>query len=81
MWYFLGKNIEKMSPISRNINFSTNSKILDQTIIITSIIGEENFNKLSLIEFIKSRKNNTINGYINHHWNGVTCLQLAKNNK
>lgn len=48
------------------------------TIIRTSIIGEEVQYKRSLVEWIKSNKDGTINGYINHYWNGVTCLQLAK---
>lgn len=48
------------------------------TIIRTSIIGEELLNKKSLLEWVISNKNNTINGYINHIWNGVTCLSLTK---
>lgn len=48
------------------------------TIIRTSIIGEEERGKKSLIEWIKSNKNGKINGYVNHFWNGVTCLELAK---
>jgi len=48
------------------------------TIIRTSIIGEEENYKRSLIEWIKLNKNGEINGYSNHWWNGVTCLQLAK---
>jgi dTDP-4-dehydrorhamnose reductase len=48
------------------------------TIIRTSIIGEELFNKHSLIEWVKSNKNGTINGYLNHFWNGVTCLELCE---
>jgi len=48
------------------------------TIIRTSIIGEEVNNKRSLLEWVISNKNKTINGYTNHFWNGVTCLQLAK---
>jgi len=48
------------------------------TVIRTSIIGEEIKNKKSLIEWVKSQNGNTINGYDNHYWNGVTCLQLAK---
>jgi dTDP-4-dehydrorhamnose reductase len=47
------------------------------TIIRTSIIGEELFDKKSLLEWVKSNKNGRINGYINHYWNGVTCLTLA----
>lgn len=48
------------------------------TVIRTSIIGEELKGKLSLIEWVKSMKNKTVDGYTNHHWNGLTCLQLAK---
>ena len=48
------------------------------TIIRTSIIGNELFDKKSLLEWVISKKKSTINGYINHFWNGVTCLTLAK---
>lgn len=47
------------------------------TVIRTSIIGEELRGKKSLLEWVKSNKNETINGYSNHLWNGVTCLTLA----
>jgi len=50
----------------------------DITVIRTSIIGEELFNKKSLVEWVKTNKNTTINGYLNHFWNGLTCLQLTK---
>lgn len=50
----------------------------DATVIRTSIIGEEKYNKRSLIEWIKSNKGKTVNGFENHIWNGVTCLQLSK---
>lgn len=46
-------------------------------IIRTSIIGENN-KGISLVEWIKNNKNNKVNGYINHLWNGITCLQYAK---
>ncbi len=46
--------------------------------IRSSIIGEENKNKRSLLEWVISNKNSTINGYTNYHWNGITCLQMAK---
>jgi dTDP-4-dehydrorhamnose reductase len=49
----------------------------EATIIRTSIIGEEIYGKKSFIEWVKSNKNGTINGYVNHFWNGVTCLTLA----
>jgi dTDP-4-dehydrorhamnose reductase len=48
------------------------------TIIRTSIIGEEVGQSRSLIEWVKSQKNNTVTGFKNHFWNGVTCLQLCK---
>jgi dTDP-4-dehydrorhamnose reductase len=48
------------------------------TIIRTSIIGEELNNKRSLLEWVRSNKDKEINGFTNHIWNGVTCLQLAK---
>ena len=48
------------------------------TIIRTSIIGEEINNKRSLLEWVKSNKDKTINGFTNHYWNGVTCLELSK---
>jgi dTDP-4-dehydrorhamnose reductase len=53
-------------------------ELCNGTIIRTSIIGEEVQYKRSLVEWVKSNKDGEINGYINHYWNGVTCLQLAK---
>jgi dTDP-4-dehydrorhamnose reductase len=47
------------------------------TVIRTSIIGEELKNFTSLLEWVKSNKNKTINGYINHFWNGISCLEFA----
>ncbi|MFA5152799.1 MAG: sugar nucleotide-binding protein, partial [Clostridia bacterium] len=48
------------------------------TVIRTSIIGEEISNKRSLVEWIKSQKDKEVNGFTNHFWNGITCLQFAK---
>lgn len=50
----------------------------NNTNIRTSIIGEEKYNKKSLIEWVLSNKNGLINGYTNHLWNGLTCLELCK---
>ena len=47
-------------------------------IIRTSIIGEELENKRSLLEWVRSNKDGEINGYADHYWNGITCLQVAK---
>jgi dTDP-4-dehydrorhamnose reductase len=48
----------------------------DATVIRTSIIGEERYNKCSFLEFIK--KTDVINGWDNHMWNGITCYQYCK---
>jgi len=47
-------------------------------IIRTSIIGEETQNKRSLIEFVKNAQEETLYGYTDHRWNGITCLELTK---
>ena len=74
-----GKYSENDIHTTKNIYGITKSlgEPEETTIIRTSIIGEELTNKKSLIEWIKSNKNGEINGYINHYWNGVTCLTLA----
>ena len=74
-----GKYSENDIHTTKNIYGITKSlgEPEEATIIRTSIIGEELTNKKSLIEWIKSNKNGEINGYINHYWNGVTCLTLA----
>lgn len=48
------------------------------TVIRTSIIGEELKGKLSFIEWVKSSKDKTVNGFHNWIWNGITCLEWAK---
>jgi dTDP-4-dehydrorhamnose reductase len=50
----------------------------DATIVRTSIIGEEKKNFLSLLEWVKSKRKETVKGFTNHFWNGITCLQFAK---
>jgi dTDP-4-dehydrorhamnose reductase len=50
---------------------------IDATIIRSSIIGEEIYNKKSFIEWVKN-SNGTINGWTNHLWNGITCLEYCK---
>lgn len=47
-------------------------------IIRTSIIGQELNNRKSLLEWVRSKHHQTIDGYTNHLWNGITCLTLAK---
>lgn len=47
-------------------------------VIRSSIIGEEEYNKLSFLEWVRNNKGNTVNGYTNHLWNGITCLEMCK---
>lgn len=51
---------------------------LNNTNIRTSIIGEELYNKASLLEWVRFNRDKTINGYTNHLWNGITCLELSR---
>jgi dTDP-4-dehydrorhamnose reductase len=46
--------------------------------IRTSIIGEEVHNNASLVEWAKSMKGKSVNGFTNHLWNGVTTKQYAR---
>ena len=48
------------------------------SVIRTSIIGFEYKNKKSLIEWLISSNNKTIDGWNNHIWNGITCLEFCK---
>jgi dTDP-4-dehydrorhamnose reductase len=49
---------------------------LNCTVIRTSIIGEELANKKSFLEFV--RNSTHMQGWDNHMWNGITCLQYCK---
>lgn len=48
------------------------------TVIRTSLIGFELKNKKSLIEWLISNNNSIVNGWNNHIWNGITCLEYCK---
>jgi dTDP-4-dehydrorhamnose reductase len=50
-------------------------------ILRVSIIGEELENKVSFLEFVRSNAGGVVNGFTNQVWNGITCLQWAKNAK
>lgn len=44
-----------------------------------SIIGPENTNHLSLMDwFLHQEQNSKVNGFTNHKWNGLTTLHFAK---
>lgn len=47
-------------------------------VIRTSIIGEEIHKNASLIAWAKSQKGKEVNGFTNHHWNGITTLEYGK---
>ena len=48
-------------------------------VIRTSIIGEEYTNHpCGLLEWVRNNPKDELLGYTNHYWNGVTCLELAK---
>jgi dTDP-4-dehydrorhamnose reductase len=51
---------------------------LNCTVIRASIIGENKNNSKDLLEWVRTHHNTTIEGWTNHLWNGITCLQLAK---
>jgi dTDP-4-dehydrorhamnose reductase len=69
-------------------------ELTNATIIRTSIIGEQREadtneqreavnekvidKKMSLLQWVISKEDKTINGYNNHYWNGVTCLRLSQ---
>ncbi len=46
--------------------------------IRSSIIGEEETNKLSLLDVVRNNAGKKMLGYTNHIWNGMTCLEAAK---
>lgn len=50
----------------------------DCMVIRTSIIGEENGQSRSLLEWAKSQAGKEVNGFSNHKWNGVTTLYFAE---
>jgi dTDP-4-dehydrorhamnose reductase len=50
----------------------------DCMVLRTSIIGEERGQKRSLLEWARSQAGKPVNGFTNHHWNGVTTLYLAE---
>jgi dTDP-4-dehydrorhamnose reductase len=52
---------------------------LETNILRTSVIGCEIESKVSLLSWVLSQeKNSKINGYSDHHWNGLTSLHFSK---
>lgn len=48
------------------------------TVLRTSIIGLEENNKSSFLEWVIGSDGKKIQGYSNHLWNGITCLEYCK---
>jgi dTDP-4-dehydrorhamnose reductase len=47
-------------------------------VLRTSIIGEELRGNLSLLEWVRSRAGQIVDGYVNHFWNGITTNALSE---
>jgi dTDP-4-dehydrorhamnose reductase len=74
-----GDYVESDEPDGTSLDGKTKSlgEPETATVIRTSFIGEENHNKRSLLEWVRSQKIE-IKGYTDHYWNGLTSLKLAK---
>lgn len=47
-------------------------------VVRTSLIGPERERAQYLLEWVRTQKNQTVRGYTNHTWNGITTLTYAK---
>ena len=78
-----GEYSERSEPTA-NTSYGLSKFLGDQTletcIIRTSIIGEaqEGRDNNSLLEWAKKNKGKEVQGYTQHFWNGITCLEWAK---
>lgn len=65
-----------------SLDLYSHSKLAGETtdcmVLRTSIVGEEQGQSRSLLEWARSNKGKEVNGFLNHHWNGVTTLYLAE---
>lgn len=80
VYYGMKGFYHEMEPSYNSLDLYGMSKYLGEPlnacILRTSILGEELIHKKSLLEWVK--KQTTINGYVNHYWNGITCLKMAE---
>jgi dTDP-4-dehydrorhamnose reductase len=64
------------------VDFYGQTKLLGESdkcaVIRVCPIGEEGETRRSLFEWVKSCKDKKVEGFVNHFWNGLTGLQLAK---
>jgi dTDP-4-dehydrorhamnose reductase len=68
--YFDAEDVYGLSKCAGDIN--------DCMVLRTSIIGEERNTSRCLIEWFRSEKGNTVNGFVNHLWNGITTVYFAE---
>lgn len=68
--YFDADDVYGMSKIA--------GEPLDCMTLRTSIIGEERGQSRSLVSWAQSQAGQTVNGFTNHRWNGVTTLYFAQ---
>lgn len=66
-------DVSDVYGVTKSLGETTND-----TVIRTSIIGEEVGQSRSFIEWVKSSKDKEVFGFTNNTWNGITCLQFAK---
>jgi len=50
----------------------------DNMVLRTSIIGEEQGQARSLLEWVRSQAGQQVKGFVNHTWNGLTTVYLAE---
>jgi dTDP-4-dehydrorhamnose reductase len=50
----------------------------DNMVLRTSIVGEEAGRGRSLLEWARGEAGHTVNGFVNHRWNGLTTVALAE---
>lgn len=73
-------NYDELSAMDCNTVYGNSKRMGESvkgTIIRVSIIGE-NPKGISLLEWAKGKRDQTVQGYTNHLWNGITCLEYAK---
>lgn len=64
---------EDLYGISKNAGDAADCMVLR-----TSIIGEEQGQQRSLLEWARSQAGKPVKGFLNHRWNGVTTVHLAE---